>query len=197
MCLGHCWAGVCSQGAGDCSLCVPVLQERGECRWGCQVCLAGQPGGRGELRSALPASRDASRNNRKYLQRHYGPWEIQSWKTQSVLQTGHLPRRQTSLVLPLVNQEFTKLNWGAVSVCCSPSAVCRIPMLAYTYRYIIESCRIYTAMIYASILPFKYVFYILRHIMNANQLFGSTIKILPEPTCKPQEGVPRYKISEI
>lgn len=78
----------------------------------------------GIARISSPAPRDAARNSRRCLQGLYGPWEIHSRKTQSVLHTAHLPRSRTSLVLPLdstTGNLLTKL--GCISsvlfpLCC-------------------------------------------------------------------------------
>lgn len=157
VCLEHCWAGVCSQQTGDCSVHVPVLQERRECRWGCwcQVCLAGQSGGRESLRSsALPGSWDAALNSGKYLQRLYGPWSSKLENTERATDLSSAQEPDKSCTpLSQCNQVFMKLNWGAFPVCCSSSAVCRISIHVYTYRYIIASYRIYSAMINAIIFP--------------------------------------------
>lgn len=61
--------------------------------------------------------------------------------------------RQISMLLNQCNQEFTRLNQDAFLVFRSPSAVGRISMHAYMCRYIIESYRICSALIYASIVP--------------------------------------------
>lgn len=49
---------------------------------------------------------------------------------------------------------------------------------------------------------FIYFFYILRYIVDVNQLFGSTRTNFPQLTLKPQRGIPdaflaRYELSEI
>lgn len=127
-------------------------------RWGgwSQVCLAGQPGGRGLLRrAALPARRDAATAIGNVCKHFMGHGRFKAGKHRACYRPVICPGARQALYSPCqYNQEFTKINNFQCVLCVFPrSAVCRISMHAHTYRQIIESYRIYTAMIYASIFP--------------------------------------------
>lgn len=138
-------------------------------------------------------------NNRKYLQRLCRPWDSKLENTEHAMDRSSAQEPDKPCTrLKQCNQEFTKLNWGAFSLCCSLSAVSRILMHAYTQRYIIESYRLYSALIYASIFP---------TCLSISSIFGDTLWMqisyleAHEKICQSlhvsHKGVLWYKLSEI
>lgn len=137
-------------------MCFPGVQNRSVCGWvcWCQVCFAGSKRGEKSFKtSALPALQVFLVVNCAISQSFL--WAMGDFKLENTEYTTDWSSawEPDKCLLSLINvtRNLPDQTKGAFSVFCSHSAVGRISVHAYIYRYIRQSYRICTAPIYAEL----------------------------------------------